>query len=41
MLISDLGTPCSKLTIKDNNDVIVANPERRNYSIKGTWRYEV
>ena len=31
----------AELTIKDNNDVIFANPERRNYSIKRTWRYEV
>ena len=30
----------AKLTIKDNNDIIVVNPERRKYSIKITWRYE-
>ena len=31
----------AELTIKDNNDIIVANQDRRNYSIKRTWRYEV
>ena len=31
----------AELTIKDNNDVIIANPERHKYSIIRTWRYKV
>ena len=31
----------AKLTIKDNNEVIIANLERHKYSTKRTLRYEV